>query len=379
LDIEMIKVLFLIPTLEQGGAQRQLVELIKGVEKSRFAVTLVTFLDGGDMQSEINGKSGVKFISLKKRGRWGMLPLLFRFWRVAREVQPQIIYGYMSLASELCLLIGWLVRAKVVWSLRASNVDYAQYNWALGYTFRAGAWLSRLADLVIVNSFAGKQYHLDHGYDSKNMIVISNGIDTEYYRPDLEARHSTRMKWCISEHETVIGLVGRVDIMKGYSTFLRAAAELAKESLNVKFVCVGHGSESYMSELRAMGDKLGLRDRLIWAGSSNCMVAIYNALDLLTSTSIGEGFSNVIGEAMACGVPCVVTDVGDSALIVGETGSIVPPNAPSVVAKAWRDWLSMPKETQRLRRLQARSRIEHKFNLHTMVTKTESALLDLQA
>jgi glycosyltransferase involved in cell wall biosynthesis len=375
----MIKVLFLIPTLELGGAQRQLVELIKGLDKTRFGVTLVTFLDGGGMRSEIEGKSGVKVLSLEKRGKRGILPFLFRLWRVAREVRPQIIYGYMSLASEFCLLIGWLVRTKVVWSLRASNVDYAQYNWALGCTFRAGAWLSRLADLVIVNSVAGKQYHLDHGYDSRNMVVISNGIDTEYYRPDLEARHSTRKKWSISEHETVIGLVGRVDIMKGHPTFLRAAAELAKESPNVKFVCVGYGPESYMSELRIMGDKLGLRDRLIWAGSSNCMVAIYNALDFLTSTSIGEGFSNVIGEAMACGVPCVVTDVGDSALIVGETGSIVPPNAPSVVAKAWRDWLSMPKETLSARRLQARSRIESNFSLRAMVTKTESALLDLQA
>jgi len=131
--------------------------------------------------------------------------------------------------------------------------------------------------------------------------------------------------------------------------------------------------------LREMGENLGLGNRLIWAGAyaSRDMPAVYNALDVLTSSSYGEGFPNVIGEAMACGVPCVVTDVGDSALIVGETGIVVPPRDADALTQAWRRWLAFT-DTERLARgVQARIRIEQEFGLSNMVAKTEAALQGL--
>ncbi len=373
----VVKLMFLIPALDLGGAERQIVELIKGLDRVRFAVTLATFYDGGSLRSEVERLSGVNVMSLKKQGSRDVLPFLWRLWRAASETRPDIMHGYMGLASNLCLVAGRATGAKVVWSLRASNVDHSRYSWRLLWTFRVGAWLSRFADLIIVNSQAGVSHHVAHGYGAARMVVIPNGIDTEYYRPDRGAGQRMRLSWGIAEHETVIGLVGRLDAMKDHSSFLRAAARVAPDLPAVRFVCVGSGSGAYRADLRALGDKLGLGKRLIWTGALGDMPAVYNALDILTSSSYGEGFSNVIGEAMACGVPCVVTDVGDSALIAGEIGMVVPARDPEALADAWRRWLCLSESERRARGVRARSRIEQEFNLNAMITRTEAALEEL--
>jgi glycosyltransferase involved in cell wall biosynthesis len=372
-----MNVLFLIPALELGGAERQLIELIKCLDKDRFAINVVTLYDGGKLRPEVEQIDGVKLFSLWKNGRWDIFPVLFRLWRIVRQVQPHIMCGYMNLASNLCLPIGRVVGAKVVWSLRASNVDYTRYGWAMAWTFKMGAWLSRFADLIIVNSQAGKSYHVDCRYCDTHMIVIPNGIDTKRYYPAPEAGESLRMQWGVAKNENVVGLVGRLETSKDHPTFIRAAAEVARERMNVRFVCVGNGAANYATELRNLAESLGLAERLIWAGALSDLPAVYNALNLLVSSSSSEGFSNVIGEAMACGVPCVVTDVGDSALIVGPTGDVVHPRDPAALAQVLRKWLRFSPSERRMKGLQARGRIELHFNLITMVRKTEEAFQDV--
>ena len=133
-----------------------------------------------------------------------------------------------------------------------------------------------------------------------------------------------RLEWGIAECEKLIGQVGRLDPMKDHSTFLKAAALLAHERKDVRFVCVGEGPTGYRDELYSLAKTLGLASRLIWAGSRRDMPAVYNAFDVAVSSSRwGEGLPNVIAEAMACGVPCVVTDVGDSAFVVDKLGVVV--------------------------------------------------------
>ena len=153
------------------------------------------------------------------------------------------------------------------------------------------------------------------------MAVIPNGIDTSRFREMPGSGARLRALWGVRDDQILIGLVGRLDYMKDHPTFLRAAAKLTHHNDSVRFVCVGGGPISYAAQLKDLSSELGLHDRIVWAGDQDDMPSVYSALDLLVSSSSGEGFSNVIGEAMACGVPCVVTDVGDSALIVGETGT----------------------------------------------------------
>jgi glycosyltransferase involved in cell wall biosynthesis len=233
--------------------------------------------------------------------------------------------------------------------------------------------------LIVVNSHAGKRHHATQGYDSKRMVVIPNGFDTRQFCPDEHARQSMRHEWGIAENDRLIGLVARLDPIKDYPTFLRAAAQLAQERQDVHFVSVGGGSTHYRRELQAFANDLGLGDRVIWAGERTDMYAAHNALDIATSSSSSEGFSNTTGEAMACGVPCVVTDVGDSAILVGSTGLVVPPEEPAAMAAAWKRLLDMPAEERAALGRAARQRIIEEYSIEQLVDRTEAALAGLMA
>lgn len=194
---EITRAMFLIPSLERGGAERQLVELVRRIDKTRFAATVVTFYDGGALRPAIESNSGITCISLKRNGRGDVLPFLWRLWRTARKARPHIMVGYLNLPSVLCLFVGRIVHAKVVWSLRASSVDYDWYGWSVRLSSYLSARLSRFADLIILNSNRGKDYHLANGYDDLHMLVIPNGIDTDRFRPMPEAGQRLRAQWGI--------------------------------------------------------------------------------------------------------------------------------------------------------------------------------------
>jgi glycosyltransferase involved in cell wall biosynthesis len=260
---------------------------------------------------------------------------------------------------------------KVVWGVRASNVDFSRYDWFPRFTFAMSCRLARFADLIIVNSKAGRDYHQALGYPGHKMVVIPNGIDTDKFYPDPGERRRVRAEWGIAEQERLIGLVARFDPMKDHHTFLKAAAMLAQEREDVRFVCVGDGPAEYRQELHAYARQLDLTGRLIWAGARRDMPGVYNALDIATSSSLGEGFSNVIGEAMACGAPCVVTDVGDSAWLVGETGVVVSPTNPQALAAGWRACLE---RDMSLLSGQARLRVVENFSIKLLVERMEKAL-----
>ncbi|MDB6005463.1 MAG: hypothetical protein JWR15_2450, partial [Prosthecobacter sp.] len=211
------------------------------------------------------------------------------------------------------------------------------------------------------------------GYPSENITVVPNGIDTTRFQPNLEARATIRAELGIRDDEVLFGIVGRLSPMKDYATFLRAAATLDK---HCRFLCIGGGSNEYTQEMQALANELGLAGRLIWSAPRSDMPQILNALDALVSSSaFGEGFSNVTGEAMACGTPCIVTDVGDSAWLVSDAGLSVPPRQPAALAAAMRQFLALDPSALKPK---ARQRIEENFTVPTMVQRT-TELLDEKA
>lgn len=368
----------MIRSLEQGGAERQLVTLARLLDPLQFEVTIVTFYGGGALAAELRD-THVRLITMEKQGRWDIWRFLLQLVQQLRALAPDALHGYLSGANLLAsLLQPCLPGTRIVWGVRASNMDLHRYDWLSRLEFRLQCVLARAADLIIINSAAGHAYHLAHGFPGDRMVVIPNGIDTDYYRPDPPARLRLRAAWGIAEKITLIGLVGRLDPMKDHPTFLRAAALLARERPDVRFVCVGEGNESYARQLHQLADDLQISAQVIWAGGRTDMPAVYNALDLLTSSSsFGEGFSNVIGEAMACGVPCVVTAVGDSALIVGEAGIKVPPGDPAALAAGWRHMLLRLQDDRVRLAATLRERIVEQFSRDLLVSRTAAALADL--
>lgn len=372
-----IPLFFLIRNLDVGGAERQLTELVRGLARKRFTITVVTLYDAGELASEVQGLDGVTIVSLHKKSRWDLVPILWRLWRLLRKAKPQVIHSYMGGANEIALLLGKMAGVKVVWGIRCANVDYSRYGWLSGWSFRMSAVLSAFVDLIIVNSQAGVKHHTTHGYCSKRMVVINNGIDTERFSPDLDSGLRMRAEWGVKKGDKLIGLVGRLDPMKGHPVFLRAAALLSSLHPAVRFVVVGDGDPGYRGSLEQLADELALKDCLVWGGAQGDMRAVYNALDIATSSSLSEGFSNVVAEAMACGVPCVVTDVGDSAMVVGHADQVIPVDDPKALADAWLRVLNLPDDERALLGVRASRRIAEEFSVRRLVEKTESHLLRL--
>jgi glycosyltransferase involved in cell wall biosynthesis len=204
------------------------------------------------------------------------------------------------------------------------------------------------------------------------MIVIPNGFDLTHFKPDPFSRESVRQELGIAKDALLIGLVGRFDPKKDHDTFLRAAAFLHSCKTEVHFLLCGDQITWENAALKNEIETLGIVSWMHLLGKREDIPRLTSALDIaVSSSSFGEGFPNTIGEAMACGVPCVVTDVGDSALIVGDTGRVVPPKDPHALVIAWNHWIEMGLEHRKQWGLTARRRVEEQYSLPAIVEKYE--------
>ena len=371
------KIAFLVRALEYGGAERQLVVLAKALHERGNDVRVLTFYAGAPLEAELR-QAGVPLRSLGKTGRWDVFGFLRRLHGVLREERVDILHGYLDVPNAVAVVMRVLHPGlTVVWGVRASYMDLTQFDWLARVTSPIVRALSRYAHLVIANSRAGLEYAVAHGYRRATATVIPNGIDAERFVPDRAPGLRVRAEWGVAPHECLIGLIGRLDPMKDHATFLAAASRLGARP-DVRFVCVGGGEPRYAGELAERAEQLELADRLIWAGPRPDMCAVYNALDIMCSSSSGEGFPNVIGEAMACGVPCVVTDVGDSAWILDQPALVAPPRDPAALAERMRRLVDDRAYAARVG-ADGRQRILREFSVSRLAASTEAALSQLIA
>ncbi len=367
-----MKISFLIRALNLGGAQSQMVLLAQELRQRGHEVSVIAFYDGVHKQALL--ASGVTVHTLNKRGRWDVLGFLWRLVKLVRSQSPDILYGYLAVCNLLVsFLRPFTPKTKAVWGVRTANLKFEYYDWLSRRLNFIAMKLSGLASLVIVNSQAGRRHIIEEGLSDKKIVVIPNGIDSHRFYPDHNAREQTRAKWNIARDETLIGIVGRIDPIKEHCVFLTAAHKLAQVYPTARFVCVGESvNQPYQASLYELIKDLELQQRVIWTGAQYDMLGVYNALDILTNASSSEGFSNVIGEAMACGIPCVVTDVGDSALIVGETGIVVPAHDAAALLEGWVQCL---RQIEQEAAKPSRQRIVEHFSVHELVEQTEAALM----
>ena len=369
------KVVFLIRDLNYGGAQRQLVTLVKALhQEDCFDVTVLHFYSGGPLLKDLIDR-GITIISLEKHERWDVLGFFGRLFGHLKRIQPDVLHGYLGESNIVSIFVKpFFPSTRIIWGIRGSNTPSGRHGWLGSLLSLLERLLSSFADLIVVNSHIGKADCVKEGYPPDKMVVISNGIDTERFQPDSEAGAKVRSEWGISENTILIGLVGRLSPMKDHPTFLQAAALLSKEREDVRFVCVGVGEENYAKELYQLADDLGISEKILWAGGRSDMPAVFNALNIAcSSSSDGEGFANVVGEAMACGVPCAVTDVGDSAWIVGDKGIVVPPKNPEALKTAIDELIE--KANLDSNRQEIRQLIVEQFSVRQLVLKTKAALL----
>ena len=364
-----IRIAFLIRSLEVGGAETQMVALARGLDRTKFSPTVFCFYPVGPLMTTLRD-AGIEVISLDKKGRWDTFSFFRRLVAEMRGVQPEVIHSFMGPPNLLAIALKrWLPNVRVVWGIRSSDVDLSRYDYTWKLTFALERWLSKRADIIAANSFAGRDHMRGHGFVDRQVIVVPNGINVSRFKFDNAARLRVRSEWKIRPHEVLIGLVGRLDPMKDHASFLHAAKILSADFPNVRFACIGGDGLEDRERLLRMGQSLGIAERVIWTGQRDDIPEVLSALEIHSSASISEGFPNAVAEAMAVGTPCVATDVGDSARIVGNTGVIVPPRNPEALAQGWNDLLRLPGERRRELSDRARQRIVENFSLDAMIER----------
>lgn len=375
-----MRITLLTRSLELGGAERQLCLLAQGLKARGHDARVVSFYPGGPLTAMLT-EAGVPVASPGKAGRWDLAGFAGRLAGLLRAGAPEVVYSFLDTPNlAAAWLKPWLRGAKVVWGVRASDMDLSRYDWFARLAGRLPALAAGGADLIIANSRAGAEQARLRGLPAAKLMVIPNGIDTARFFPDPAAGRVWRTHWGVAPGEDLVGVVARLDPMKDLPTFLGAAAIMREARPGSRFVVVGGGPADYAAGLKALGRELGLAGALTWAGPQTDMPGIMNALDLcVLPSAFGEGFPNVVGEAMACQVPCLVTEVGDAAWVVGEADLAVPPRQPEALAMAALSLLARTPEERAELGMRLRARVVERFSLEGMVAATERALAGVLA
>ena len=350
-----------------------LANLVRAMDRTRFSNTVISLIDKGQLGDQIES-SGVAVHTLgMKRGRPDIFALP-RLIRLFRTLNPTIVQSWLYHADLLSTLaVKFTGLPILVWNVRCSDMELKRYSSLTRKVQRVLAWWSATPAAVIVNSEAGKQQHERLGYRPRRWEVIPNGFDTQRFHPDFSQRLSLRKEWHLPE-DVIIALVARVDPMKDHAAFLEAAQLVARARQNVRFLLIGKGTQTLAPSVA----EKGLTDRVRMLGYRNDIECLLPGVDVLClSSAFGEGFPNVLGEAMACGIPCVSTDVGDARSIIGATGLIVPVRSPASLAQAIVDLIDRgPAAREQLGRA-ARARIETDYSLARVVGRYTTLYSDL--
>jgi glycosyltransferase involved in cell wall biosynthesis len=294
---------------------------------------------------------------------------LYRAFRLLRTLKPDVLQTWLYHADLAGLLAGTLARVPAIaWNIRCAALDPRDHPATLPLLLRALAWASRRPSAVVSNSAAGLRAHEQLGYRPRRWAIIPNGFDTERYKPCGTARRDFRREIGVGDDVPLVGLVARAHPMKDHATFLAAAAIVAARRPDAQFVAAGRGVPE-SAAIAGLVTRLGLGGRAHLLDERHDTWRVLAALDVAVSSSYSEAFPNVVGEAMACGTSAVVTDVGDSALIVGAAGRVVPPRDPKALAEAIVELLSMETAARQTLGVAGRARIIEEYSISAIASR----------
>lgn len=345
-----------------GGAEVMLCRLLQGWGHEGTSHEVVCLTRLGVVAARIR-QLGVRTHALNM-SRVPDPRALWRLTRLMAGFRPDVVQTWMYHADLLGGMAAKLEGgAKIVWGIHNNALDPGAHR-TTRWTISLCARLSHhVPDRIVCVSRAAKDLHAAAGYAPEKFVVLPNGFDLAQFRPDVASRREVREELGLGEAEVVIGLVARTHPQKDHGTFLRAASILARQRPEVRFLMCGEGVTIANRDLRCAAAEAGLVDRVQMLGKREDVQRVMSAFDIGTLSSTSEAFPLVIGEAMACGVPCVVTDVGDCAFLVGETGLAVPAQNPEALARAWERLVDEGPDGRRRRGAAARDRIARNFSL----------------
>ena len=351
-----------------------LLKLLERLDPARFPPHVISLTLLGEVGPRIQAL-GIPVEALGMLPGWLPNPITFaRLVQRLKALKPDIVHTWMYHADLVGGLAARLAGVPAIaWNIRHSNLSRDQTKWSTRAVAHLCAKASRwIPDRIVCNSKTARDIHIGIGYDPKHFIILPNGFDLSRFYPDPLSRHAVRTELGIPAHAPLIGLIARFDPQKNHQGFFEAAGQLHQQQPEVHFLLAGMGIDQKNPAIRAWLQCNGIAAVTHLLGLRQDIPRLTAALDIASSSSYGEAFPNVIGEAMACGVPCVVTDVGDSAYIVGDTGRVVAPGDMTGLAVAWAQLLAMPESERRALGQRARARVAEHFEIGAVVKRYEA-------
>lgn len=375
-----MRIAHVMPALTTGGAQAMLAKLLEAGAGGPHQL-VVTLRPGGGLWPRI-AATGVGLVELGLRPGELSLQALLRLATLLRRWRPDLVHGWMYHGNLAAFLAARLAgrSVPVLWNIRHSLHDLALEKAATRAVIRAGVPLSHLVAGVIYNSFLSADQHRAHGYAHRRAEVIPNGFDTELFRPDPTAGPRLRQQFGLPPGSAIVGIVARYHPMKDHASLVQAASRLRGEGFDLRLVMVGENMTADNAELTTMLAGAGLADQAVLLGERHDVAQLVAGFDVAVLCSAwGEGFPNALGEAMACGVPCIATDVGDCRRLLAAGGIVVTPRNPAELAAALHAILRLPPAARAQLGAAGRQRITREFGLDAIADRYERLYARLTA
>lgn len=359
-----------------------LARLVDAAEASQFEHVVLPLIEGGPLTERVR-EAGALTQALQVHGARNLLTAPARLAARLRRLRPDLVQGWLlqgNLAATVGVSLGRL-HCPVLWNVRWTLYDLDSERFSTRTLLRISGRLARQPRRIVFNSRLSVSQHAAIGYPSERARLIPNGFDVDHFHPDPAARVAVRRELEIPADAAVLGMVARYHPMKDHAMSLRAAARLAERRPNAVFVYAGRGVDAGNDELKGLIDALGLAGRVRLLGERRDVARLYASLDVYWLSSaaqgIAEGFPNVIAEAMACGVPCVATEIGDAATIIGQTGRVVPSRDWRAFADATAELLDAGPATLGRLGAQARARIESQYSLDVVARAYDALYVEV--
>ncbi len=365
----MKSVLHVITGLENGGAEAVLYRLV--INDSQTKHSVVSLRDMGKYGSLLQAHNiPVYCLDMAKGGM--TFGAMRKLWKIIRKERPDILQAWMYHANLIAGIIGKLAGVKnIYWCIHNSTLLRKATPLNTLVVNKVSAFLSYvLPERIISCAQNAIDVNVSTGYSRAKFCLIPNGYDVSEFKPDPAVGKQLREQWSIPENTFLIGNIGRFDPQKDFENLVTACGILSKEKVNYRLLLVGPGIDNNNEELCSWIRNEGIEGYTILIGPQDNIPAIMNSLDILVLSSRGEAFPNVLCEAMSCGTPCVSTTVGDAALIVGNTGWLVPPRNSAQLAKGIMEAMEEWQNKERWKSVQnnARERIVISFSIGKMIT-----------
>jgi len=384
----MTKLLHCITGLSKDGAQRMLLRVVRGLIDQGFSQLVVSLSDREDFASRFE-ELNVPVVSLAMRRGMPDPRRVARLFEVVQQASPDIMQGWMYHGNLAVSLVRPLLRRAVtltprkaplvVWNVRRGLDDLRERKLLTRLLVPAGAFLSHHVDKIIYCTAESADQHERAGFAASKRILIGNGFDSERFRPRPEARSRLLSELSLDDDALLVGNVGRADVAKGHGNLVEAFAGVLFSTPNARLILVGRGVDASNRELRQLISRRGLSSRVFLLGERSSLEELFPAFDVYCSASLAEGFPNVIAEAMACGVPCVVTDTGASRSLVHGVGIVVPTRSVEQLSKGLLRMLMTGHAERKEIGRQLRERIERDHSLTKVVASYASLYRDLCA